>query len=172
MYKTKLDRTLRVIKERDVGLQGLMLASMISSLDRLGLLTQGTVAALAGDFTPKLCAYFIHKGIIKKDMNVKDILDTMFRSFGYKYGEYKIETKDNEVLVNIVTDKCKVCPKGVGGAEIPGTACPLPYMISVCLSLLTDKLWMPKVYGKGAKKEVLRKEEGTCKMKIALTNQA
>ena len=42
----------------------------------------------------------------------------------------KLRVRGDEIIVEIASDKCKICPKGVGGAEIEGTLCLIPNALS------------------------------------------
>ena len=51
--RKEAERAKKVIKERDVPLHSLVLASMLASLSEIGILNQGTVGVLAKSFTPR-----------------------------------------------------------------------------------------------------------------------
>jgi len=158
-------KTQEVIKERDVSLASITLASLIASLSELGILTQGTVNALAYYFTPRICSYMMLKGITKEG-DIKESLMKTFKEYAFKEDDFNVKIDDNEVGIEIVSDNCKICPKGVGGAGILGSACPIPYFVSICLSLITKNQWGPETIRKGGKVTLVLKEEGRCKMRI------
>lgn len=155
-----------VIRKRHVNLASITLASLIASLSELGILTQGTVSSLAKYFTPRICAYMLEKGIIDPSKPPVENLRKVFEEYAFTNEDYEIKEDGNEIHIEIVTDECKVCPKGVGGAEIPGSACPLPHFIAICLSILTGEKWEPKKIRKDNKIKLVLKEEGECKMAI------
>ncbi len=159
------EETVKVVKEREVNLASITLASLIASLSELGILTQGTVAALAKYFTPRICAYMKVKGVIDEGKPIEENMKRVFEEYAFKDGDYRFKASGNEVEIEIVTKRCKVCPKGVGGAEIPGTACPIPHFAATCLSILTGKSWKAKRVNKGT----VEKEGGLCKMKLEVS---
>ncbi|UXD21366.1 hypothetical protein IPA_03490 [Ignicoccus pacificus DSM 13166] len=159
-------KTRDIIRKRDVSLSSITMASLLGSLHELGILTQGTVGLLAHYFTPRICAYMLEKGIVNESKSIKENLENAFKAYNYKDGEYSIEAKEDEVKIEIVSERCKLCPKGVGGAEIKGSACPVPYFIGVCLSILTRRRWEPELYETPQGHSAVLKEEGRCKMII------
>jgi len=158
------DEAREVVKEREVNLPAVTMASLLGSLYELGILTQGTVGVLARRFVPKVCAYMYEKGVVSPQKDALENLYSAFKEYGFKEGEVKFERKDGEVEIEVVTGRCKVCPKGIGGAEIKGVACPVPYFVAYCLSLMTNKLWKPK--------EMTRKEGDKCKASVEAAERA
>ncbi len=163
-----IEKTMKVIEERDVPLQSLTLAAMLASLHKLGILNQGTVAELASYFSPRVIAYMIYHKIVDPKKDVKENLMNVFKQYGYKEGEISIEAKDGEIDIHIVTAKCKLCPKGVGGAELEGPACPIPYFVAVALTAIEGKKWKPEPVKNGsiARLAVVVKSGGICRMRI------
>ena len=157
--------TQEVLKKREVNLASTTLASLIASLSELGILTQGTVNALARYFVPRICAYITLSKEINPNDPMKSLMD-VFKEYAFKESDVNLVQEDGEISIEIVTDNCKICPKGVGGAEIPGSACPVPYFVSICLSLLTKEQWKPEVERRGNKVGLVVKEGGRCKMRI------
>ena len=155
-----------VIRKRHVNLASITLASLIASLSELGILTQGTVSSVAKYFTPRICAYMLEKGIIDPSKPPVENLRKVFEEYAFTDEDYEIKESGNEIHVEIVTNECKVCTKGVGGAEISRSACPLPHFIAVCLSILTGERWEPKKVREDKKIVLVLKEEGKCKMVI------
>ncbi len=161
-----IEKSREVIKKRNVNLASVTLASLVASLSELGILTQGTVASLAKYFTPRICAYMLEKGIVDPNKPLLENLKKVFEEYAFTEEDYEVVASDGELRVEIVTDRCKVCPKGVGGAEIPGSACPVPYFLSICLSILTNERWEPKKMKVGNRIEVVHKEGGKCKIEL------
>ena len=157
--KREFEETRKVVKERDLNLPSVTMASLLGSLYDLGILTQGTVGLLARHFVPKICAYMHEKGIMSPEKDPLENLRSAFKEYGFKDDEVSFAREGEEVRVEVVTKRCKICPKGVGGAEIQGTACPVPYFVAYCLSLATGKLWTPK--------QMTKKEGGKCKASVA-----
>ncbi|ALU11491.1 hypothetical protein EYM_01570 [Ignicoccus islandicus DSM 13165] len=166
-----VNETIEVIKERDVPLQSLTLAALLASLQQLGILTQGTVATLAKYFSLRIIAYMIYHKIVDMNKSVEENLMSAFKQYGFKDSEISINSKNGEVEIDIVTAKCKLCPKGVGGAELEGNACPVPYLVSYALTAMEGKTWKPELIknGSSAKLTVVSKTGGICRMKIKRT---
>ncbi len=161
-----IEKTREIIKERNVNLASITLASLIASLSELGILTQGTISSLAKYFTPRICAYMLEKGIIDPSKPLPENLRRVFGEYAFTDEDYEVDLSDSKIHVEVVTDRCKVCPKGVGGAEIPGSACPMPHFLSICLSILTNEKWEPKKIKVGNKIGLVVKEGGKCKMEV------
>ncbi len=155
----ELEEARRAVKERKPNLASVTMASLLGSLYELGVLTQGTVGLLARHFVPRICAYLLEEGAVSPDKEPLENVKTAFERFGFRKDDYAIEAEGDEVRIEIVTKKCKICPKGVGGAEIHGTACPVPYMVAYCLSIWTKKPWKVK--------ERVKKEGDKCKCSVA-----
>ncbi len=166
LLKKRFEEAQKVLGEREVNLASVTMASVLASLNELGILTQGTVGTLANYFTPRICAYFKLNGVINEKMDIKDVLMNSFKQYNFKDDEVRIEVKGDEVEIEIVTKRCKLCPKGVGGAEIEGSACPVPYFVADCLSLITGSKWEPELYRKDRNFFAVKKEEGKCIMKV------
>ena len=164
--REEVERAKKVIKERDVPLHSLVLASMLASLNELGILNQGTVGVLAKSFTPKVLAYLELKGVVSEGRGARENLEAIFKEFGFKDGEFEIEETGEGIRISVVTNKCKICPKGVGGAELEGAACPVPYMVSTALSVLTGEEWRPELRKAGNKVSPVVKSSGRCEIVV------
>ncbi|ABU82331.1 hypothetical protein [Ignicoccus hospitalis] len=156
------EEALKVIKERDVPLSSLTLASMLASLNELGLLNQGTVGVLSKYFTPRILAYFVAHGLVDPKKGIEENLKVMFSEYGYSEDEYEVEANENSLKISVVTKRCKICPKGVGGAELEGAACPLPYMVAAALTLMDGREWRPKLVSNGGRMKAVVKEDERC----------
>ena len=50
-------------------------------------------------------------------------------------GEYDLQqVDDGKVVLMITGNRCKICPKGVGGAAVKGTLCPIPGLLEGLLN--------------------------------------
>jgi hypothetical protein len=164
--RTVVEKSRKVIRERNVSLPSITLASLLGSLYELGILTQGTVAVMAQYFTPRVCAYMLEKGIVKEGNNVVENLNNVLKAYNFEDDEFSITLINGEVRVKVSSKKCKVCPKGVGGAEIKGSACPIPYFIALCLSLLTNNVWKPALQRRDGGRAAVNKVDDNCEMTL------
>ena len=161
-----IEESKRVIEEKRPPLQSVVLASLLASLERLGVLTQGTVGALSNHFVPKLIAYFLVNGSVDPSKSLEENLKAMFEEFGFEEGTVEIKKGNDEVGVRVLTKKCRICPKQVGGAMIKGFACPIPYMIAIALTYFTREEWRPVPVRVGARLQLLEREGERCAMKV------
>jgi len=160
------EKALEIIRERNVKLNSIILASALGALSEFGALNQGTVGLVAEHIAPEICAWMKTSNALSEDSGIHENLSNLFKTFGLAENNFKLKVKDNEVEVSIRTEKCPFDPTVVGKAEMPGTLCPVPFIISICLEILTQKTWNPKIERKGAHFEVVKKENGWCSMRI------
>ncbi len=53
-------------------------------------------------------------------------------------GKVEVEDRGDHYYVRVATKTCRVCPKAVGGLELPGRLCPLPGLFSGFAGLEPD----------------------------------
>ncbi|QOJ78607.1 hypothetical protein IG193_07570 [Infirmifilum lucidum] len=53
-------------------------------------------------------------------------------------GGVEVEDRGGHYYVRVATRTCRVCPKAVGGLELPGRLCPLPGLLSGFAGLRPD----------------------------------
>ena len=157
-----------LVKERNLSLLHVIMASFMGQLADLGLLNQGSANLIGLGVGQRLGRYFKEVGILlpEKDVEaVKRILELA------DVAEFLLVEKlsDESLLVGIKSDKCKYCPKGIGGAEISGTVCPIPYLIVSTLTSYTGKKYSVALWKKGKGSTVIKKEEGYCKFMVQKT---
>ena len=49
------------------------------------------------------------------------------------------EAGEGQVVLLVAGDKCRICPKGVGGADIKGTLCPIPSFLESLVNKIAGK---------------------------------
>ena len=157
-----------LVKERNLTLLHVIMASFMGQLADLGLLNQGSANLIGLGVGQRLGRYFKEVGVPlpEKDVEaVKRILELA------DVAEFLLVEKlsDESLLVGIKSDKCKYCPKGIGGAEISGTVCPIPYLIVSTLTSYTGKKYSIALWKKDKGSTVIKKEEGYCKFIIQKT---
>jgi len=157
-----------LVKERNLTILHVIMTSIMGQLADLGLLNQGSTNLIGLGVGQRLGRYFKEAGILLPENDVeavKKILELV------DVAEFLLVEKlsDESLLVRIKSDKCKYCPKGVGGAEISGTVCPIPYLIESTLTSYTGKKYSIALWKKNKSSIVIKKEEGYCKFMIQKT---
>jgi len=167
-----IEESKKVIEEKNPPLQSVVFASLLASLEKLGILTQGTVGALSNYFTPKLIAYFLAKRVIDPNKSIEENLNAMFKEFGFDGDSVVMERDDDKIKIKVKTGKCRICPKQVGGAMIKGFACPVPYIVATILTYLTREEWKPVPMRIGGRVQLLKREGEYCTMEVALSRDS
>jgi hypothetical protein len=55
-------------------------------------------------------------------------------------GEYDLQQVDDDSVVLLITgNTCRICPKGVGGAAVKGTLCPIPSLLESLINRIAQK---------------------------------
>ncbi len=121
----------KVIEERGLTPCHVFFASYLAALHSAGILNQALVDYLARHAAETLHAYLEAMGRLGGEKKPSDVVNHTLDAL--EWGEWSIEEKDAQLIVKIVTSKCRYCPKGVGRAELPGTACPLPKLLEAML---------------------------------------
>ncbi len=155
----------RIIEERGLTPCHAFFASFIASLSEAGILNQAVVNFLAKHTAGVLHGYLKAMGFLnlagaKGVAGFKKLVEDLNNALGI--GErVEFREEDNVVEVGIGGDKCRYCPRGVGRAEIPGTACPFPRLIEALARLEgLDAVYRPREVN--GRVEPLRREAGLC----------
>ncbi len=143
-----------------------IIATITATLAELGLLTQGSLGYLMELTAPKLFAIMEKEGYVKRGMNHKELVKKAMEFLGFDEGSYEIEEHGNELKLRVVTEKCVIDPKSVGGVELKGTLCPLPFMIASFLMINDNRNWEVVTERRGAHVYVVKKENGKCEMTL------
>jgi len=160
-------------KERHLTPPHILCATALGELANEGALNQGN-ALLAGRVAGKNLAAYV-KGLAEESgeelpKTPAEAAEMLIRLINLT-DDYKVFEENGYLVVGIRTQMCKFCPKGVGGAEIPGTVCPFPGVIEAFVSELLErpiKLVLEPLDEKAFKKAPLLKKEGYCTMKFEI----
>ncbi|MEZ0346118.1 MAG: hypothetical protein ABWK01_06180 [Infirmifilum sp.] len=117
MSKTYLDE----LSARNPSASQLLFASFLAALRELGLINFAVVneaARLAGE---RLIRIYGGSGS-KKDL-VSRAAELM------QLGVFEVEDDGEKIVFKMRSDTCRVCPKAVGGLELPVKLCPLPGLL-------------------------------------------
>lgn len=123
------------ILERELNPYHSFLSAFFAGMAELGLVNQGSMNIVARRAAEYLYSYLEAKEILP-DMDqvpgetkvevVRNLILYINRLLSLM-GEYDFQLSDQDLAVlRIEAKKCRICPKGVGGAEVKGTICPIP----------------------------------------------
>ncbi len=160
--ESRYEKALEVIRQRNVKPCNAFLAGVMAGLHEFGILTQGLADKLGEWAAPIYYASLVSQGLAKGEL--RNDLEAFFKGLDYEDGTYKIAIDENKILVEIETSKCKICPKGVGQAEIPGTACPIPRALETIAKMITKEAWRVHIEKEGAKIHEVEKSGGKCRI--------
>ena len=151
---------------RDLNPYHSFLASFFAGLAELGMVNQGSIIIVSKRAAEYLYAYLEAKEILP-DMNavpgdttaevVKNLVLYVNKILSLMGGYDLQDVGDGQVALMVAGDKCRICPKGVGGAEVKGTYCPIPSFIESLVNKLAGKETI-KLVTNG-----IEKEGTTCK---------
>lgn len=156
----------QVVLDRDLNPYHSFFASFFAGLGELGMLNQGSINIVSRRAAEYLYAYLDAKEILP-DMNavpgdnqaevIKNLILYVNKILSL-VGEYDLqESGDGQVVLLITGEKCRICPKGVGGAAVKGTLCPIPSLLESLINKIAERDLL-KVITTG-----IEKEGGTCK---------
>ncbi|UCE27252.1 MAG: hypothetical protein JSW52_00425 [Candidatus Coatesbacteria bacterium] len=123
-----------LVEERGLDFKHVLFATFIGSFADMGVLNQVTVNFAAANVGRKTGEYFDLMGELPKPDggDPADDFASVVRFINDKMGISPTmnAAKTNGVVeVTVSAPTCRYCLKGVGGAELPGTACPFPKYI-------------------------------------------
>ncbi len=146
-----------IMKNRDLDEESIFFASFIAGLNEFGILNQ-MVMKEAGKRSGVYMANCLKSCYPEKSArNPVELVNFLNERLRISKDFFVEESKEN-LTVKIRTDKCRYCPKGVGGAELTCTICPFPGIIeSFVNEICTKKIRTVPVSGK-----ILNKEKGFC----------
>jgi len=163
----RLARIAEVARQRGVKPCQALFATFLAGLTEAGILNQATVNLLAKSAAPKLYEYLRALDYLPEPSGepVRDLVELSRRLYEvFEIGggfEYKT-LGENVVEIGFGGDGCRYCPKGVGLAEIPWTACPFPRLYEQIVNLYGVKARLqPQKAENGSKRLVVRRS-GKC----------
>ena len=155
-----------VVIERGLNPYHSFFASFFAGLGELGMLNQGSINIVAKRAAEYLYAYLDAKEILP-DINavpgetkaelIKNLIMYVNKILSM-VGEYDLqEAGDDKVVLLIEGTTCRICPKGVGGAAVKGTLCPIPSLLESLINLIAQKDMLELIT------TGIEKEGSTCK---------
>jgi hypothetical protein len=156
----------QVVLERDLNPYHSFFASFFGGLGELGLVNQGSINIVSKRAAEYLYSFLDAKDILP-DMDtvpgdttvdiVKNLILYVNKILSL-VGEYDLRQVDGDQVVLLISgNTCRICPKGVGGAELKGTLCPVPTLLEGLINRIAQEE-MVKLITAG-----IEKEGSTCK---------
>lgn len=151
----------QVVLERDLNPFHSFFSSFFAGLAELGMINQGSINIVAKRAADYLYAYLEAKEILPDmnavpgdtDVEVAKNLFLYINKILSLVGEYDLkETEEGQALLLISGNTCRICPKGVGGAAVKGTLCPIPSLVESLVNKIAAKD-MLKLVTSGIEKE-------------------
>ncbi len=163
----------QVVIDRDLNPYHSFFASFFAGLGELGMLNQGSINIVAKRASEYLYAYLDAKEILP-DMSavpgdtqaevIKNLILYVNKILNL-VGEYDLQEADEGQVVLLITgNKCRICPKGVGGAEVKGTLCPIPSLLESLINRIAEKDFLELIT------TGIEKEGPTCKAYFKVLN--
>ena len=163
----------KIVIERDLNPYHSFFASFFAGLGELGMLNQGSINIVAKRAADYLYSYLDAKEILP-DMNAVpgdtklEIIQNLIMYVNKiltMVGEYDLqEIGDNKVILLIEGNTCRICPKGVGGAAVKGTLCPIPSLLEALINMIAQKDMLELIT------TGIEKEGSTCKAHFKVLN--
>ena len=138
----------KVVLERDLNPYHSFFSSFFAGLAELGMINQGSINIVAKRAADYLYSYLEAKEILPDMSAVPGDTSTEVAKNLILYvnkilslvGEYDFkETEDDQAVLLITGNTCRICPKGVGGAEVKGTLCPIPSLVESLVNKIAQK---------------------------------
>ena len=124
------------------------LSSFFAGLAELGMVNQGSIIIVAKRAADYLYSYLDAKEILP-DMSavpgdttaevVQNLILYINKILSLMGGYDLQEAEDGQVVLLVAGDKCRICPKGDGGAAVKGTLCPIPSFLENLVNLIAGK---------------------------------
>ena len=156
----------QIVLDRDLNPFHSFFASFFAGLGELGMLNQGSINIVAKRAAEYLYAYLDAKEILP-DMHlvpgdsqpevIKNLVLYVNKILSL-VGEYDLQQVDDEQFVLLITgNTCRICPKAVGGAAVKGTLCPIPSLLENLLNKIAQRDIVELITNG------IEKDGGTCK---------
>ena len=163
----------QIVLERGLNPYHSFFASFFAGLGELGMLNQGSINIVAKRAADYLYAYLDAKEILP-DMDavpgeskaevIKNLILYINKILSM-VGEYDLqEAGEDQVVLLIAGQTCRICPKGVGGAAVKGTLCPIPSLLESLINLIAQKDMLELIT------TGIEKEGSTCKANFKVLN--
>ncbi len=129
------------ISARELELPHVLVASLLSGFSEVGALNQAVVNNMMRKLAERIRAWLeLHEknpGLTPED-GVAGRVGKVFALLNEELrlvGDYRVEADGERAVLSIESGRCRICPVGVGEAEIRGTACPFPALVRNLVNL-------------------------------------
>lgn len=138
----------QVVLERDLNPYHSFFSSFFAGLAELGMINQGSINIVAKRAADYLYSYLDAKEILPDMSSVPGETNTEVVKNLILYinkilslvGDYEFKDAEDDMAVLLITgNTCRICPKGVGGAEVKGTLCPIPSLVESLVNKIAGK---------------------------------
>ncbi|MEJ2411538.1 MAG: hypothetical protein P8Y34_00895 [Anaerolineales bacterium] len=156
----------QVVLERNLDPFQTFFSSFFAGLAELGMINQGSINIVTKRAAEYMYSYLEAKEILPDLSAVPGESSTEVVKNLFLYinkvlslvGEFDLkEAEDGQALLLISGNTCRICPKGVGGAAVKGTLCPIPSLVESLVNRIAQDD-MIKLITSG-----IEKEGSTCK---------
>lgn len=132
------------IVERNLKASHVFIATFIGKMAEGGFLNKGVLNLVIPSVAEKLAEYlkFRYETLNNSDVSVEEKIKKTLEILKGEldpFAKYVVSINGNKINIAIESSKCKFCPKGVGGAEIPGILCMFPMLIKGILEGVTGE---------------------------------
>ncbi len=133
------------VLERNLNPYHSFLSSFFAGLGELGMLNQGSVNIVSRRAAEYLYSYLEAKELLPNPAFYANIIDLEALKYIINHineilsllGSYRLQMSEPKKAVFLIDSSyCRICPKGVGGAEIKGTICPIPSFVGTLVNLI------------------------------------
>ena len=134
-----------VVIERDINPYHAFLSSFFAGFAELGMINQGSINIVSRRAAEYLYAYLEARDFLDQLEHFEDVtspeciryhVETVNSVLNIMGGYQIAVVGQDELSLRIAGDLCRICPKGVGGAEIKGSFCPIPNFIEKLVNLM------------------------------------
>jgi hypothetical protein len=162
----------KTVLERDLNPYHSFLASFFAGLAEMGMLNQGSINIVSKRAAEYLYAYLEAKEILPdleqyagspERERVEAVIEYLNSILSLMGGYHLVQTGPDQLALMIAGKQCRICPKGVGGAAIEGTFCPIPNFIESLVNRITREETLDLVT------PGIEKEGTTCKAVFQLS---
>ena len=163
----------QVVLERDLNPYHSFFSSFFAGLAELGMINQGSINIVSKRAAEYLYSYLEAKEILPDMSAVPGDTPTEVAKNLILYinkilslvGEYDFkDAEDGMAVLMIPGNTCRICPKGVGGAEVKGSLCPIPTLVENLVNRIAQKDLLELVTSG------IEKEGSTCKAYFKILN--
>ncbi len=174
MIKDSLEKIKEAARKRGVKPCQALFATFLAGLTEAGILNQATVNLFARSAAPKIYAYLEALGYLPPRVGepLDDLIKlskTIYEIFEIGGGfEYRILEDGKVIEIGFGGDGCGYCPRGVGLADIPWTACPFPRLYEQLVKIHGVKARLEKQITENGSMRLVVRRGGKCWFRFRL----